>query len=142
MTADLLTSLTGLQEIRLSLPLRGQRSLDSEVEILVDQNKGLESLHLEGLELRDASLHSIACLQHLTDLTCKGGRFSSDGALAVLRGKSRSVLSSVYLRYFEKKLDKQAIEAEVEALRQETGSRIKVETPMTNGLGLLMDVIS
>ena len=142
MTADLLTSLAGLREISLSLPLRGQRSLDPELETLVHQNEGLESLLLRDLQVRDESLHSIARLQHLKHLTCSGGRFSSDGALAVLRGKSRSVLSFVNLFNFEEALDMQAIEAEVEILRQERGSRIKVDISTTDDPGLTIEVLS
>ena len=142
MTADLLTSLAGLKEISLSLPLRGQRSLDPELETLVHQNEGLESLLLGDLQVRDESLHSIARLQHLKCLSVGEGSFSSDGALAILRGKSRSVLLSIRLFYFEEALDMQAIEAEVEVLRQERGSRIRVETPTTDGPGLRIDVLS
>ena len=132
----LFSSYTDLEQLYLKSNVWIMVSMDSYVEVLVNQNPRLQCLQidLERTTMTDASLTS---LSRLTDLdTLALGRqdradFTTLGILTLLRGLSRSELQFGEINHSQP-LDMAAIKAELQLISSETGRvPFRVEDALT-----------
>src|SRR5207245_2896040 len=95
---------------------------------LIRQNSGIRELRLVGLLLTDAALRDIAILTQLSDITVADDsrlHRTTEGGIALLRGRSRPFLQCVFVNGIS--FNKERIEAELRVMSQETGVNYVIE---------------